>query len=200
MISAVVLAAGKSTRMGFCKQLLKIGDRRMIEQVVGNVCTSRVDESIVVLGFMADEIAEKLPKEQVKIVVNPSYEKGMSTSLKAGLNAVDGETDAVIFVLSDQPFVKPFIINKLIDDYERTGAPIVVPTYKGKRGNPVLFDMSLRDELMDIQGDVGGRSIIKKYRKEVRKIEVDSPFILMGIDTKEDLEVLERGDLDDQNP
>jgi len=200
MISAVVLAAGESTRMGFCKQLLKIEGRTMIEQVVKNVRESRVDEVIVVLGFMANEIAEKLPRDQIKIIVNPRFKEGMSTSLKTGLEAVDREADAVIFVLSDQPFIKPSIIDKIIDEYERTGAPIVVPTYKGRRGNPVLFDMSLRAEVMNIQGDVGGRPIIKKHEKEIREVEVGSPTILMDTDVKEDLEVLERGDLDERHP
>jgi molybdenum cofactor cytidylyltransferase len=191
MISAVVLAAGESTRMGRCKQLLRVGGKTMIEKVMENLQDSGVDEIVVVLGYMSEEVAEKLPKEGVKAVVNPRYREGQSTSMKAGLGAVDPNVDAVIILLSDQPFIGPNVVDELIAGYQRTRAPIVVPTYKGRRGNPTLLDKALFAEVMGISGDTGARSVVERNGEDVLKVEVDEPGILFDIDTIEDLEGIE---------
>jgi len=192
MISAIVLAAGESTRMGFCKQLLEIEGQPMIEHILKSIQESNVDKIIVVLGFMADEIAKRVPEDKVKIVINPDYKAGQSTSLKAGLKAIDAKTEAVIFILADQPFMKASIINEIIRRYKRTHAPIVIPTYKGKRGNPVLFDKALFKEMLNTSGDVGARSIIRSHDKNVEEVEVNNPSVLYDIDTVEDLKILNK--------
>jgi molybdenum cofactor cytidylyltransferase len=191
MISAIVLAAGSSKRMGFCKQLLKINGITMIEHVVSNIGDSMVDNIIVVLGFNADEISKKLSNKKLKIVINKDYEKGMSTSLKVGLKAVNKDTKAIIFLNSDQPFIKSHIINRIIEEYERTSSLIIVPTHKGKKGHPVLLDISFRSDIMKIQGDVGARNIIRKYNTHVSNIEIDSNSILIDFDRIKDLKILQ---------
>jgi molybdenum cofactor cytidylyltransferase len=123
-------------------------------------------------------------------VVNKNYRQGMSTSLKVGLNAVNKKAKAVIFVLADQPLLKTWIINKIVEEYKKVNASIVVPTYKGKKGNPVLFDISLKGELLKIQGDVGGRFVARNHENEIHMLEIDSPLILMDVDTKKDLDML----------
>ena len=192
MISAVILAAGKSTRLGLSKQLLKINGRTMIEHVIKNVCKSNVGETIVVLGFMADKIIDKTRSYNVKIALNKDYKSGMSTSLRAGLKAVNKDADAVIFVLADQPLVKAPVLNKLISEYERKKPLIVVPTYKGKRGNPTLIDRALFKEIERISGDVGARSLIKKHRNKVEEIETNSPGVLVDIDTAEEFKLIKK--------
>lgn len=164
----------------------------MIEHILKSVQESNVDEIIVVLGFMADEIAKRVPEDKVKIVINPDYKAGQSTSLKAGLKAIDAKTEAVIFILADQPFMKASIINEIIRRYKRTHAPIVLPTYKGKRGNPVLFDKALFKEMLNTSGDVGARSIIRSHDKNVEEVEVNNPSVLYDIDTVEDLKILNK--------
>jgi len=192
MISAVILAAGKSTRLGLSKQLLEINGRTIIEHVIKNVCESTVAETIVVLGFMADKIIDKTRSCNIKIVLNRAYESGMSSSLRAGLKAVNKDADAVIFVLADQPLVKAPVLNKLISEYERKKPLIVVPTYKGKRGNPTLVDRALFNEIKRISGDVGARSLIEKYRKNVEEIEMNSPGVLIDIDTAEEFKLIKK--------
>lgn len=194
VISAIVLAAGKSTRMGVCKQLLEIAGRTVVERVLESVYISDVDEIMVVLGFMAEEIKEKIkmPQDRVKIVVNGDYEAGLSTSLKVGLRALNDAAEAVIFVLGDQPLVEASTINKLIREYKRTKALIVAPTYRGKRGNPVLLDRSILGEVEGLRGDIGARPIIMRHRKNLLTVEVDTPSVLLDIDTPRGVETAKR--------
>lgn len=192
MISAIVLAAGESTRLAPCKQLLEFDNEPMVGHVVGNVLDSRVDEIIVVLGYRAEEVAKVIPKDGVKIIINPDFEEGMSTSLRAGLEEVSQSSGAVLVVLADQPLVKNNVFNKMIKKYKETDASIVAPVYKGVRGNPVLFDLSLKPEMMEIQGDVGARGILKKYEGEVQRVEVDSPGVILDVNTEEDFQKVKK--------
>lgn len=119
LISAVVLAAGRSERMRPSKQLLEIEGRTMVRRVVSSTLDSQVDETIVVLGYKADQVAREIPEEDVGIVMNSDFEEGMSTSLKAGLEGVGEDRDAVVVVLADQPLLEPWLIDRLIEEYER---------------------------------------------------------------------------------
>ncbi len=192
MISAIILAAGESERMDKCKQLLKICGKNMVEKVVETVKDSQVDETIVVLGHKADQVLEKLPEENLKIVFNPDYQKGMSTSLKAGIRKLGEETEAVLIVLADQPLVEPEVINRMIKEYEENDGLILAPVYEGERGNPVILDISLKDEMMNVEGDVGARNILKNRGEDFRKIEVGTPSVVMDVDTREDVEKIEK--------
>lgn len=187
MISAIVLAAGKSTRMAPCKQLAEIGGETMIERVLLNALESEVDEVIVVLGYMAHDVAKKIESQKAKIVINDHYENGLSSSVKAGLQAIDSKAMAAIFLLGDQPFADSSVVNEVVNKYKRTHARIVVPTFKGKRGNPILFDRSLFDEINRLSGDVGARTIVKEHDSEVVTVEVSNSGVLIDIDTQSDL-------------
>ena len=189
VISAIVLAAGKSTRMASCKQLAEIGGETMIERVLFNALASEVDEVIVVLGYRADDVAKKIESHKVKIVINEHYENGLSSSVKAGLQAIDSRAMAAIFLLGDQPFVDSSTINRVLRKYMRSHARIVIPTFKSLRGNPVLFDRSLFDEIMRLSGDVGGRRIVANHDTEVVTVEIHNPGIFMDIDTRSDLKL-----------
>lgn len=187
MISAIILSAGESERMRSCKQLLKIGGKSMIERVVSSVLESNVDETVVVLGFRAKEVASELPEGDIKTVVNPDFKEGMSTSLKSGLKEISTDSNAVLIVLADQPLLERKVINDLINEYERTDNHIVAPIYKGQRGNPVLIDLFLKGNLLKIEGDIGGREILKSRKDEVLLVEVDTPSVILDVNTAEDV-------------
>ena len=189
MISAVVLAAGSATRMGFCKQLAIIGGKTMIEHVVDSALNSEVGEVVVVLGFRAEEILERLKgKPKLRVAINRDYMAGLSSSVRVGVRAISPESRAAVFMLGDQPLVKPSTVNRLIEAYLETGKLIVVPTYKGVRGNPTLIDRKLFGELEELSGDMGGRILIANHPREVLKVEVEDQGVIFDVDGVEDLE------------
>ncbi|MCI0606617.1 NTP transferase domain-containing protein [bacterium] len=191
-VSAIVLAAGMSRRMGTLKQLAMIGDQTLLETTLRAVADSRVHETILVLGYQAEEISRAVSiSASTKIVTNDFFEKGMSTSIRCGLRSVSSDCSAALIVLADQPFIKPSIIDALIQEYEGSGAAILVPVYKGFRGNPVLIGRSLFPEMTQLTGDIGCRSLFGLHPDEIRKVQVDDIGVLIDIDTVEDLSKLE---------
>jgi molybdenum cofactor cytidylyltransferase len=184
--AAIVLAAGASTRYGQPKQLLPVGSKTMLRHVVDVVLASPVDQTIVVLGHRAGEIGATLKDTPVEIVTNDEWEAGLSASVQAGLGAVRPDVQAALFILADQPAITPEIIAALLERYRETGAPIVVPTYRGKRGNPALFDRSLFAGLMKVRNDQGGRRLINMYGERTERVEVGSEAVLIDVDTEED--------------
>jgi molybdenum cofactor cytidylyltransferase len=187
-VSAIVLAAGMSKRLGTLKQLAKIGDKTLLESTLEALQNSSVDETILVLGYRADEIEQAISfPSTTRIVVNDSYEAGMSSSIQAGIRAISSESSAAMIVLADQPFLKASVINILIETYRASHAKILVPVYKGFRGNPVLIDRSLFQEMMEITGDIGCRSLFGLHSDQIRRVPVDDIGILIDIDNKDDL-------------
>jgi molybdenum cofactor cytidylyltransferase len=186
MLSAIILAAGESKRMGKPKQLLPLGKSTLLEQAIDNLLNSSVDETIVVLGHKAEEITEKIANKPVKVVINPDYQQGMSTSIVAGLILVDPRSQAVMLALGDQPLVTSHTINQLIEAFNKNRKGIAVPTYRGRRGHPIIFDIKYKAELFKLKGDIGGREIIQNHPKDVFMVAVDSESVISDIDTQED--------------
>jgi molybdenum cofactor cytidylyltransferase len=192
-VSAVVLAAGRSVRMGEAKQLLRVDGRTVLERTLENLRASRVDEALLVLGFSADEIRRELPAallDGLRVVVNQDHASGMASSLRAGLAAVSPESDAALIVLADQPLVRPETMNEIVERYCGSDAEIVVPFYQGSRGNPVLLDRSVFAEAMAMEGDVGCRAIFAQHADGMLRVNVNDPGILADIDSREDYERL----------
>ncbi|HLJ88578.1 MAG TPA: NTP transferase domain-containing protein [Candidatus Angelobacter sp.] len=187
-VSAVILAAGMSRRMGIPKQLLRLGEKSLLEHVLANVRASHAAEIVLVLGFEADSIQRQLVLEGVRMVVNPNFEQGMGGSLRLGLSAVSPLSEAALIVLADQPLVLPETFDRLIEHHQRLKPQIVLPTYKGFRGNPVLLDRSVFPELMSLSGDVGCRAIFGSHQEGILKVPVDDAGILLDIDTLDDLD------------
>jgi molybdenum cofactor cytidylyltransferase len=193
-VGAIVLAAGRSTRMGEAKQLLRLGEGTVLEQTLANVLGAGVDETVLVLGFCAETIQQQLPISLIKglkVVVNRAYEQGMASSLREGLSALDPEIDTALIVLADQPFVRPETIHRMVVEYHRCDAQIVIPLHKGFRGNPVLLDRSVFPEVMAIEGDIGCRAIFGSHLEGIVKVEVEDVGILLDIDNKDDYERLQ---------
>jgi molybdenum cofactor cytidylyltransferase len=185
-MAAIVLAAGQSQRFGQPKQLLPVGGKTMLQHVVDIVLDSPIKQVIVVLGYRAAEIRTNIASRPVQIVVNEKWQSGLSSSVQAGLSAVKAEVGAALFVLADQPGVTTEVIASLVERYRKTRAPIVVPTHRGRRGNPVLFDRSLFAELMEVKGDQGGRQLITEHLDDLEEVDVETEAIFTDIDTAED--------------
>jgi len=189
-IGAVILAAGMSSRMGEAKQLLRLGENTLLGQVLENVRGSRVKDIVLVLGHEAEKIKERISTGNGVVVINESYQQGMGSSLRAGLAALPGGVDAAFIVLADQPFIRPGTLDSLMEQYMRSGAQIVIPTYKGFRGNPVLLDRSVFPEVMALTGDIGCRAIFGNHLEGIVKFPVEDIGILLDMDSKDDFELL----------
>lgn len=173
--------------MGEPKQLLPLEGRSILAHTLANLRASHVNEIVLVLGFAADAIRQQVDLQAVKAVENKNYEQGMGSSLRTGLSALDPCVDASLMVLADQPFVRPDTIDQIIDQYRRSDAQIVVPTYQGFRGNPILLDRSVFPEVMTLKGDIGCRAIFGDHADGIVKVAVDDIGILLDIDSKQDL-------------
>lgn len=187
MIWGIILAAGECKRMGKVKLALPLGDKKLIEWVLQAAKLSSLDKTILVIRPEDEEIFKIGKDWGAEIVLNPNFRQGMSTSIKEALIKVDSqEVEGFFLILGDQPLISSTIINKLIKSFSPGKREIVVPYYKNKRGNPVLFDIYWKDELMTITGDVGGRVLIKAYPEKVKRINISDKAILFDIDKEKD--------------
>ncbi len=190
MISAVILAAGESRRMGEQnKLLLPISGEVLILKFVKSVCASDVDDVLVVVGHEAEKIKDILQGQPVRFVANPSYLVGMTTSIQSGVRAVSPESDGLLICLSDMPFAETSDFNCLIHAFNDFRLPesslIVVPVFQEKRGNPVLFSREFREKILQYKGD-GCRGILQEYPKSVMEVMMGNDNLLRDVDTPED--------------
>ncbi|MDE0792123.1 MAG: nucleotidyltransferase family protein [SAR324 cluster bacterium] len=194
MISAVILAAGESRRMGTQnKLLLQIGSEVLIRKFVKSVCASAADAVLVVLGHEAEKIKAVLQDQALRFVKNTCYEKGMTTSIQSGVNAASMESVGLMICLADLPFAETSDFNCLIQaftDFRRTESSlIIVPVFQGQRGNPVLFSAEFRDKLLAHNGE-GCKGIVSKYPQSVREVSMENDNLLRDIDTPEDYKLV----------
>jgi molybdenum cofactor cytidylyltransferase len=188
-IAAIVLAAGRSTRMGGPNKLLaEIARRPLVRIAVEAALASRADPVIVVVGHQRGEIEKALAGLPVRLVDNPDFAQGLGTSLKAGIAAVPAEADGAIVCLGDMPRVDAGLMNRLIAafDPDRT-ALVVVPTFEGKRRNPVLWSRRFFPDLMAVEGDVGARHLIGRYGEAVVEVPIEGKAAFVDVDTPEAL-------------
>ncbi|WP_190258796.1 molybdenum cofactor cytidylyltransferase [Pelotomaculum schinkii] len=190
MISAVILAAGMSSRMGFPKQLLELGKRPLIRIVTENVLASAVDEVTVVTGFREDEVSAAIKDLPVKIIVNPHFRQGQGSSLSLGVKAINVNTTAFLVFMCDQPLISPSIINTVIREFKERRSMALRPLYQGMPGHPVIFSYSLTSELESLQGDEGAREVLKKLGNKVDYLTVQDEAVILDVDTPESYEKL----------
>lgn len=199
-IAAIILAAGSSSRMGAGrhKLLLSLAGHPVLAHVLDAALAASARPVILVLGHQADtvrgQIANYLDHPAIIIVENPDYLQGMSTSMRAGLQALqvqsEGQTvetpiSGAVILLGDQPLITPQIIDALITTQQETGKRIVAPLYEGKRGNPTLFAASLFPELLQVTGDEGGRAVLARHKEELAVVEVGAGMANYDVDTWE---------------
>ena len=188
-IAAVVLAAGRSTRMGGPNKLLaEIARRPLVRIVVEEALASRANPVIVVVGHERAEVEKALAGLPIQLVNNPDFAQGLGASLRAGIAAVPADADGAIVCLGDMPQVDAGLIDRLIAAFDPDrGALIVMPTVEGRRGNPVLWSRRFFPELMAIEGDVGARHFIARYSEAVVEVPLEGKAALVDVDTPEAL-------------
>lgn len=191
-VAALVLAAGQSRRMGRHNKLLALLDgKQMVSHVVDAALASKADPVIVVTGHERERIERAIGKRKVMWVHNPDYADGLSTSLRAGLAALPEDAEGVLVLLGDMPLIRFDQLNRLINAFDPTeGRAIIVPTVRGKRGNPVLFATSFVPEMRDIAGDVGARHLLGAHAEAVFEIELEDEAALLDVDTPDALAAL----------
>ena len=188
-IAAVVLAAGRSTRMGAVnKMLAEIGGKPLVRIAAEQALASRAKPVIVVIGHERERVEAALNGLPVRFVHNPDYAEGLGTSLKAGIAAVPAKADGAIVCLGDMPQVDSALIDKLLSAFDpERGALVVVPSIEGRRGNPVVWSRRFFHDLMAIAGDIGARHLIGSYAEAVVEVPVEGAAALTDVDTPESL-------------
>jgi molybdenum cofactor cytidylyltransferase len=188
-IAALVLAAGRSTRMGGPNKLVaEIGGKPLVRIAAEQALASRAKPVIVVTGHQRERVEAALAGLPVRLVHNPDFADGLATSVKAGIAAVPAAADGALICLGDMPQVDAALINRLIAAFApEQGALAVIPTINGQRGNPVLWSRRFFPDLMAIEGDTGARLLIGRYGEAVIEVPVTGAAALTDIDTQEAL-------------
>lgn len=187
----ILLAAGLSSRLGRPKQLLPYGDQSLLQHAVAEALAFKASLTVVVLGAHAELLQEEIHDPEVHVVVNKDWKEGMASSLRAGLAAlqeINPAIEAFILLLCDQPFVTASLLNELQTAYQNTGKPIIACGYAGTFGPPTLFHKSIFEELLQLRGDVGARSVIMQHTNDVEVIRF--PEGAVDVDTEADYQKL----------
>jgi len=183
-ISGILLASGASRRIKSTKQLLIFQREYLVNYVINKILESEIDELFVILGYHHDEIANVIDTRP-KIIDNPGWKIGKSSSIKIGVKSAQKTSDGVIFFVVDQPFINKEIINTLINEFKDSIDNIIAPRVNGHLCNPVLFGKNYYQELMGLSGEQGGKTIINKA-KDVKWVDWKDERLLLDIDTDED--------------
>lgn len=190
------MASGFSKRMNREKLTLKIDDIPIVERVIKAVKSSNAKEVLVI--YRNREVRKIAEENGVKAIYNPNAEKGQSEAMKLGIRSADSKAKGYMFCVGDQPFLVATTINQLIEAFDKEPQSITLPLYNGKRGNPVIFSVSFRDELLSTIGDQGGREIIKKEENKINSITIDDGNGGIDIDTWQQYEKFFGGDKVDE--
>lgn len=185
-IGIIILAAGKSARLGSPKQLLSYRGKSLLQHSIDTALGSNAQKVIVVLGSGKEIIENQLKKSNIHLIENTLWETGMASSIHFGLEKLKNifsDAEGAIFMVCDQPFVSANLLNNLIDKHLSTAKNIIASSYEGTLGTPALFHKSLFDELSSLEGDSGARSLIKKYKDQSDTVNFKLGSI--DIDTRE---------------
>ena len=192
MISAILLGAGESKRMKVNKLSLPWGRETVFEHCFNTLLRSLVQEIIVVLNPQNEGMKRQFEKrsgstaKKIKIILNPYYKGGISTSIHKGLQVMDPGSEGILISLGDQPFLRTRTINALLRAFHQERGEIVVPSFRGTKGHPVIFHRKYEKELLKLSGDTGGKPILLKYSKQIKTIPVRSEGVIKDIDTREE--------------
>jgi molybdenum cofactor cytidylyltransferase len=183
-VVAVLLAAGRSRRMGAFKPLLPFGGRSVVAACVENLLEGGAHRVVAVAGHRAGEVRRELSRyERVRTVVNDESESEMGVSIARGVGEIDREARAVLVALADQPAVPPRVVREVVAAWRERGAALVVPTHEGRGGHPVLVDLRFRSELLALPPERGLRALFDANREEVLRLPASSPYIVRDMDT-----------------
>lgn len=185
-IWAIILAAGSSTRMKRQKLLLPFNGKTIIENVVENVAKVVGSNIMVVLGSHSEEIKSSIENRNVRFCKNENYLNGMLSSAICGFRALPPEAKAALVFLGDQPQIPPQAANLVIDAWNQSKKGIVMPTFNGRRGHPVLIETRYKSEIEKLDPERGLKTLSEKYKDDVFEVECEIPEILRDIDTPEE--------------
>ncbi len=186
MISAIILAAGQSKRMGEPKMLLKWGETTVIEKVIATFKAAGIQDVIVVTGGAREQV-EKAIGESAHTIFNAEFANSeMLSSIQIGLTAIKPEVDAILIGLGDQPQVEESSVQLVVEEYQRTDASIVVPSYHMQRGHPWLVAKKYWGTILQMRAPDSMREFLNRHSREIRYVTSDSPSILQDLDTPED--------------
>ena len=196
MIRAIILAAGRSRRMGVQKLLLPVGGKPMIARIVDEVLAGPVDQAFVVIGQDGARVADALSGRGVHFVSNPDVGGEMLSSVRCALGAMPQDTVAALVVLGDQPGITSDVVATLVGAFRSSGRGIVVPTHGGRRGHPLLVAMHYRDEVLSRHDGIGLRGLLQAHPEDVLEVEVPTLAVLEDVDEPGDYSRAAKGFLE----
>ena len=185
MITAILLAAGRSRRMGAFKPLLPFGNQTVIESCIDYLRRGGVETIVVVMGHSTPELLKRVGELGVESVLNTDPNSEMTASIAAGITKIPSPTGATLITPADLPAVPPAVVSQLIAEWQK-GAKLIIPTWQNRGGHPVLVDLSFRSELQNLDPNLGLKSLFNTHPNEVTRLPVDSPFIARDMDTWDD--------------
>ena len=190
MISAIVLAAGASARMGEPKAILKIGEKTFLQHIVDVLYSACILDTVIVLGNDAVKIQNTLDWFQGKVVINDNWQQGQLSSIIAGMNRLNGtDLHGVMICPVDHPLISQGLLVDLLQTFWKSKKKIVLPVYDQKRGHPVIFSKELFDELKSAPINVGARFVVRQHSNDVAELVTTEEGIVQNIDTPEDYEM-----------
>ena len=184
-IAAVLLAAGQSKRMGAFKPLLPFGNKTVIECCIDYLRAGGVETIVAVLGHRADDVRKHVEARSLIFAINPDPNSEMGASIAAGIRELPDTTGAILIALCDHPAVPPSVVANLTAAWSQ-GARVVIPTWRERGGHPVLVDLSFKPELLQLSSTGGLRALFEAHPNEVKRLEVDSPYVARDMDTWDD--------------
>ncbi len=186
MICAIVLAAGQSRRMGVQKLLLPFGGKTVIAHIIDQLAASSVDEVYIVVGCQGKQVSEGLSGRPVSIVNNSNYKSGMLSSVRCGLSAISQQCRTILVALGDQPSITTKLIDQLLQNFASNEKQILVPLYDGRRGHPIIFSTTYRDEILTHYNDIGLRGLLHAHKEDIFELPVKTSGVLSDMDCPQD--------------
>jgi CTP:molybdopterin cytidylyltransferase MocA len=188
-VAAVILAAGRSQRMGAFKPLLPFGKQTVIESCIECLRKGGAETIVVVLGHRAEEVKAQIKHLNVVCALNPDADSEMNASIAAGVRELPASAKSTLIALADHPAVPPSVVLTLIKTW-KNGAPLVIPTWQNRGGHPVLIDLRYRHELQNLDPNLGLRGLFEAHSAEVKRVAVESAYVARDMDTWDDYRAL----------
>jgi molybdenum cofactor cytidylyltransferase len=186
IISAILLGAGESKRMGVDKLILPWKGKTVLQHCFEILLRSEVREIVIVLSPQNKQLKNRFEGGKAKVLVNPYFKRGMSTSIRRGLRAIHPNSAGILIALGDQPFLKTRTINAMVHAFDRGEEGIIIPSFRDRMGHPVIFHKRYRKELLNLRGDVGGRNVVERHPEDVKVVPIKSEGVVKDVDTWQD--------------